>query len=164
MKVLVVYGSKHGSTRGIAEKIAEVLKTQKQKVELSSTDNVPDITNFDAVIVGSGIYAGNWLGKAKKFIESNSQDLQKTKVWLFSTGPIGEPMKPEADKAVSQELLKDLVAKSGAIEHKLFGGSLDMKNLNFGEKLIVKAFKTPEGDYRDWDEVEDWAKKIAAAV
>lgn len=161
MKVLVVYGSKHGSTRGISEKIAEILKTQKLKVELTSTDNGPDVTNFDAVIIGSGVYAGNWLAKAKKFIEFNSADLLKTKVWLFSTGPIGEPLKPEADKAISPAVLEDIKTKSGAVEHKLFAGSLDMKSLNFGEKLVVKAFKTPEGDFRDWDEISNWAKKIA---
>ncbi|MEI6237187.1 MAG: flavodoxin domain-containing protein [Candidatus Saccharibacteria bacterium] len=164
MKVLVVYGSKHGSTREIAERITDELKKYKLNVDLITSDTGADITNYQAVVIGSGVYAGNWVGKAKNFIEANSTDLVKTKVWLFSVGPIGDPLKPGPDKAVSPELIKELKKQTSAIEHKLLAGSLNMKNLNFGEKLIVKAFKTPEGDYRNWDEISDWAKKIAKSL
>jgi menaquinone-dependent protoporphyrinogen oxidase len=164
MNVLVVYGSKHGSTRDIAEKIAEELKSQKLKVDITTTDMGADISKYQAVIIGSGIYAGNWLSKAKKFIDANSEELTKTKVWLFSVGPLGDPLKPEPGKAVSSDLIKDLSVKSGASEHKLLAGSLYKKNLNFGEKLIIKAFKTPEGDYRNWDEIKIWADSIAKTI
>lgn len=164
MKLLVVYGSKHGSTREIAEKITDELKKRKINVDLITSDMGTDITKYQAVIIGSGVYAGNWVGKAKKFIESNSSDLLKTRVWLFSVGPIGDPLKPSPDKAVSPELVKELKKQTNAVEHKLLAGSLNMKNLNFGEKLIVKAFKTPEGDYRDWDEISAWAQKIAKSL
>ena len=45
-----------------------------------------------------------------------------------------------------------------------FSGVLDMKKLNLGEKLIVKGFKAPVGDFRDWDAIAAWANTIAEAV
>jgi hypothetical protein len=30
--------------------------------------------------------------------------------------------------------------------------------------MIVKAVKAPEGDFRDWDEIDAWADEIAVAL
>jgi menaquinone-dependent protoporphyrinogen oxidase len=35
---------------------------------------------------------------------------------------------------------------------------------SFGEKAIVMALRAPEGDFRDWDEIREWAAAIAQAV
>jgi menaquinone-dependent protoporphyrinogen oxidase len=36
--------------------------------------------------------------------------------------------------------------------------------LGFAEKAIVLALRAPEGDFREWDAVRDWAKDIGVAL
>jgi len=36
--------------------------------------------------------------------------------------------------------------------------------LGLGEKVILKAVRAPEGDFRPWDDVREWARGIAAAL
>jgi hypothetical protein len=36
-----------------------------------------------------------------------------------------------------------------------------MKGWRFSEKMIVKAMKTPTGDYRDWEAIDACAESIA---
>jgi menaquinone-dependent protoporphyrinogen oxidase len=77
-------------------------------------------------------------------------------VWLFSSGPVGDPPKPEEDPVDVAQIME----ATGARGHFLFSGKLDRKTLNFGEKAIVAAFKVPDGDFRDWDEIREWAVGI----
>jgi menaquinone-dependent protoporphyrinogen oxidase len=115
---------------------------------------------FDAVVVGSAIYGGRWLKPAKQFVESNSKALRARPVWLFSSGPLGDPPAPEGDPADAAPM----VEASGARDHRVFGGKLDKKGLSLVEKAMVKAVHAPEGDYRDWNDIRTWAIGIAHSL
>jgi menaquinone-dependent protoporphyrinogen oxidase len=49
----------------------------------------------------------------------------------------------------------------GPVDHRMFFGALDRSKLGFGERMLVKAVKAPEGDFRDWDAIQSWADDIA---
>ena len=51
-----------------------------------------------------------------------------------------------------------------AREHRVFAGKLDRSRLGFFEKAVVIALRAPEGDFRDWDEIRDWASSIASSL
>jgi menaquinone-dependent protoporphyrinogen oxidase len=51
-----------------------------------------------------------------------------------------------------------------AKDHRVFAGKLVKRHLSFGERAIVMAFRAPEGDFRDWDEIRAWAEGIAEAL
>ena len=57
--------------------------------------------------------------------------------------------------------LDDLMAQTGARGHEVFVGRLDKSALSLGERIISKAVKAPEGDFRDWDAIRAWAQGIA---
>ena len=38
--------------------------------------------------------------------------------------------------------------------------SLDRTKLGFGERMMVKAVKAPDGDFRDWNAISAWADEI----
>jgi menaquinone-dependent protoporphyrinogen oxidase len=80
--------------------------------------------------------------------------------WLFSRGPIGDPPKPDEDPVDIAEVMQVTAAR----EHRLFAGKIDKSKLSFGEKAIVVALRVPEGDFRDWDEIDAWAADIATAL
>jgi menaquinone-dependent protoporphyrinogen oxidase len=46
----------------------------------------------------------------------------------------------------------------------LFAGKMDFKALSLPLRLIVKAMKSEEGDFRDWDAIREWATSVRPAL
>jgi menaquinone-dependent protoporphyrinogen oxidase len=158
MKVLVAAASRHGATAEIGETIGEVLRQRGLEVQVMQAEDVHDLVGYDAAVLGSAVYVGKWLGPARDLVERRADELATMPVWLFSSGPIGDPLRPEPDEAVAVD---GFVSAVRARAHRLFGGKLDKRKLGFGEKAVVVAFRAPEGDFRDWDEIRAWAEEIA---
>ncbi len=160
IKVLVAVASKHGSTLEIAEVIADELRAASFEVtlqDLQEKSEFNEIGEYSAVVLGSAIYAGNWLPSAKDFAEQHQLVLANLPVWLFSSGPLGiDNPKPHDDLAKLASSLGEVKVQ----EHHVFVGKLDMADLNFGERLITRLIKAPTGDFRDWVEIRGWAQEI----
>jgi menaquinone-dependent protoporphyrinogen oxidase len=43
----------------------------------------------------------------------------------------------------------------------VFAGRLERHGLGLTERAMVFAFRAPEGDYRNWDEIGAWAAALA---
>jgi menaquinone-dependent protoporphyrinogen oxidase len=160
MRVLVTAASKYGATMEIAERIAETLSERGFDTTVTPPEEVGSLEGYDAVVLGSGVYAGHWLKPAKELVERSGTALAARPVWLFSSGPIGDPPKPKEDPVDVAEI----VETTGARDHRVFAGRLEKERLSFGEKAIVVAFRATEGDFRDWDDVAGWADEIATAL
>lgn len=160
MRVLVTAASKHGATAEIADRIAEVLGRRGLDVAVAPPDRVEDPRDFDALVVGSAVYAGHWLAPARDLVERIGGTLGAMPVWLFSSGPIGDPPKPDEEPIDVADGMEAL----GARGHVLFAGRLDKSLLGFGERAIVTALRAPEGDFRDWTAIEAWAGSIATEL
>jgi menaquinone-dependent protoporphyrinogen oxidase len=165
MTVLVTAASKHGATREIAEEIARVLDEHGVPTELVDIDDVTDLSSYEAHVVGSGIYLGNWLKSARRFLETYAAELGQRPTWLFASGPIvGEPPVADDPDALRLGLVERLVERTHAREHKLFAGKLDTSKLGLLEKAAVRGAHASEGDHRDWDEIDRWAEQIAGQL
>lgn len=160
MSVLVTAASKHGATEEIARGIGEVLEERGHEVTVMPPEEVASLQGYEAVVLGSGVYAGRWLKPAMELVERLGSELAEMRVWLFSSGPIGDPPKPEEDPVDVAEVME----AAGALGHRVFAGRLVKDGLGFGEKAIVMALRAPEGDFRDWDEIRGWAEEIAEAL
>jgi menaquinone-dependent protoporphyrinogen oxidase len=162
MTVLVAAASKHGATEEIAARIGADLLERGVTVEVKQLREVDDIGRYDAYVVGSGIYLGTWLKEARRFVDIHAAELAKRPTWLFASGSIvGDPPPADDPDAVRPGLAEKLVAKTGAHEHKLFGGKVDMRKLGLLEKAAVHGAHATEGDYRNWREIDEWAAGIA---
>jgi len=159
-RVLVAAGSKHGATAEIAMRIGEVLVRSGISVVVADPRDVRDLEGLDAVVLGSAVYAGHWISEAIELAEKIAAADPRPPTWLFSSGPIGDPPKPEEDPVD----VADVSAKTSAIDHRVFSGKLDKAKLGFGERAITMALRAPEGDFRDWVEIETWADEIANTV
>jgi len=160
MKVLVAVASKHGATTEIAEAIGEALAGKSLDVTVLAADQVGSVAAYDAVVLGSGIYAGRWLDPMKHLITRETDTLRSKPVWLFSSGPAGDPPQPEGDPADAPLL----VEVTGARGHRTFAGRIEREHLGLAEKAIVAVVRAPDGDFRPWDEIRAWADEIAAAL
>ena len=161
MKVLIAVASKHGSTREIAEVIAEVLRADSLDLDLRDLredGEIGEISRYDAVILGSAIYMGQWMSEAKHFAETHRAELARVPVWLFSSGPLGDAnAQPKPDLALLEAPMGEVKAR----DHKVFVGKLDPALLGLSEKVMAKFVKAPAGDFRYWVEVREWARGIA---
>ena len=160
MNILIAVASKHGSTREIAQTIAEELRALGPTVDVREAEVVTDLDGYDAAIVGSAVYVGNWLPEARQLLVREGMWPATIPVWLFSSGPIGD------DPHDGDELhsLAAMLAGAGAREHVIFAGKLDAQHLGLAERLIARLVHTPTGDFRDWAAVRDWARAIGAAL
>jgi menaquinone-dependent protoporphyrinogen oxidase len=159
MRVLVTAATKYGATGEIAQAIGQVLNERGVDTTVLPPDQVEAVDDYDAVVLGSGVYAGHWLKPAKEFVDRNRNALAARPVWLFSSGPIGDPPKPEEDPVDVAELMQTTKAR----EHRLFAGKLERQQLSFPEKAMMVAFRVKDGDFRDWEEIKGWAAEIAEA-
>ncbi|MBC7224302.1 MAG: flavodoxin domain-containing protein [Anaerolineae bacterium] len=164
-KVLVAYATKYGATAEIAEKIGETLQEAGLQAEVLPVEQVHDLAPYEAVVLGSAVYAGRWRREAATFLRTHEEALAQRPVWLFSTGPTGEgdPVQlmqgwrfPEDLQPVAERIAPRDIA--------FFHGALDPGKLNLGERLVIHALKAPTGDYRDWEAIAAWAAGIAQAL
>lgn len=161
MKVIIVVGSKHGSTTGIATAIGEALRTHGIDVSIAAVDDPSvDLAGYDAAVIGSAVYVGHWMKNARRFLDEHHSQLMAMPLWLFSSGPLGERPEEHDELADIGAQVTDL----GARDHKVFAGNLDKEDLNIAERAAVRMVHAPYGDARDWDEIQTWATTIATEL
>lgn len=160
MKVLVCAASKHGATAEIAGRIAGTLTQAGLEVDVADPAAVTRLDGYDAVVLGSAVYAGRWLAPARSFVATWAEQLASLPVWLFSSGPVGDPPLPREEPKEAA----GVAARIGARQHKVFAGMIDKTSLGVAERVIVRALRAPEGDFRDWADIDTWAIQIASSL
>jgi menaquinone-dependent protoporphyrinogen oxidase len=159
-RVLVAAASKYEATAEIANAIAKVLKERGFEANAHEIDPTVQVEGYDAYVIGSAVYAGHWLQPARWFVQSHAAVLSTRPVWLFSSGPIGDPPMPDEDPVDVTAIAEATLAR----EHRVFAGRLDHSRLSIAEQALVVALRAPEGDFRDWDAIRGWAEGIADAL
>lgn len=173
MKALIAYGTRWGSTSDIVNKMSEILSKKGIDVKIINlkTDKINDISNFDLVIVGSGIAVGKWTKHALKFLDRFEPELSNKKLALFvSCGDANNPDKHKDAKVNYLEKIASSYPSVNPVKLGLFGGVIDLKRYGFGTRLMLKAASKElekDGidvnkcnDFRDWKQIEDWTRGL----
>jgi menaquinone-dependent protoporphyrinogen oxidase len=166
MKVQVICGTRLGTTRQIADRIAERLERAGIDARSMAPEEIVGDPAADAYVLGSGVYAGHWQKAIARFAREKAATLRQRPVWLFSSGPVGDtavgsaPMEPKE----ASEFRRLLDAR----DHRVFAGALDRdtvegSDLSRLERAITRRF-IPEGDWRDWGSIDRWADEIASSL
>ncbi len=158
-KVLILYATKTGSTIEVARAIAEELLNRGCAVEIAPAGAAPGLAAFDAVIIGSAVRFGRWLPEALQFVEQNQAALQKIPVGFFAVHLMNRGDDDSSRKArlAYLEPARKLVTP---LAEAYFSGVGDMSKVNFIERLITRMVRSPEGDFRDWSAIQNWAQNI----
>lgn len=153
--ILVAYGTKHGSTREVAEAVAETLRAHELAVETHAAGQVEDISPYSGVVIGGAIYMGRWHPEALAFMRRHRRALSVRPVAAFGMGP---RTLDAADVESSGAQLARALAKVPEVDPfavAVFGGVVDPRALRF------PLNRMPASDARDWDEIRGWSAGLA---
>lgn len=172
MRALIVYASRYGATREIAQRIAFTLNRHGLDTTVQRAQRADNPIRYDVAVIGSALYDDHWMKSATNFVRRNQDTLAKLPVWIFSSGTLGSsvddsqrlcPRSRSAPKEIAE--FRSTIKPKG---HSFFFGALDPNKLGFIDRLKLKwlanrnnAPKYPVGEFRDWIEIETWATNIA---
>jgi menaquinone-dependent protoporphyrinogen oxidase len=164
MNVLVGYATEHGSTRGIAQRMATGLTASGLEAEARDLATVDDSDAYGAFVLGSAVHGQSWLAPAEDFVRANADVLGIRPVWIFSVGMPGALRGPwkrlgpkEAPRIVGR-LPGDLPFR----DHRLFSGVVAREQLPLAGRLVFHLMGGRFGDHRDWAAIDAWTAGIAA--
>jgi menaquinone-dependent protoporphyrinogen oxidase len=165
-KVLVAYGSMHGSTGGVAEAVALSLCGAGMHAEVRRVETVNRVSDYDAVVVGSAVRSGRWLPEAMDFVQSYRDVLSERPVAYFLTCLALYRDTPETRRTAQGYMTPVLesVPKVVPKDAGLFAGVLDYERYNLVMRMVMKHKMAkqgvPEGDHRDWERIRAWARGL----
>lgn len=106
MKTLIVYATKSGASRECAKLLAAKIK-DCSVCDLSK--QVPDIENFDVLIIGSGVRMGKIYKPVKHFVEKNKKVLLLKKIAFFLCNSYPDTVQKVIEKNIPRELIGNAV-------------------------------------------------------
>lgn len=167
--VLVCYASAAGSTRGIAERIADRIRTElgdrwHAAPEVLCRPTGPELrpSDVDALIVGSAVHNMAWLPEATSLLARAAQT--SAPVWVFSVGSV-EPRGFVTRMLVDRE--RSRVERAFPVgftprDHQVFRGIVVMTGIPLWARLFWRLMGGRPGDHRNWAKIDSWATCIAA--
>ncbi|MBP0450599.1 flavodoxin domain-containing protein [Kitasatospora sp. RG8] len=179
MRILVGYASEHGSTRGIAERIAAGLSRHGHHVVVASLvplgpsrgPEATELEDLDAAVLGSAVHDGRWLSAALEFTRRNADALAGLPVWLFSVSLLGErgsafhpfvAKRLRALRAAHRSPQPDgLRSDADLQDHHDFSGAVESEHWPFPGRVAFRLMGGRYGDHRDWADIDRWTESIA---
>ena len=182
--VLIVYGSRFGSTEEISLNFKQTLEDNGFIVDLinlkSKNKKIPNITNYSGVLIGSGIRIARWTKEAKQFLKTHIKDINDNRIIVgiyLSSGEASDPVnRPEAVEKYLVKVFKELGLDLGDhILYDAFGGVYDLSKTTklswINRKMLKTAAKEdpnidPHGrkDLRDWDQINQFIETFIARI
>jgi menaquinone-dependent protoporphyrinogen oxidase len=166
MKILVAYATKHGSTAEVAEFIGQVFREHDLDVTVLAVGQVQSIADYDAVVIGSPVYASMWLTEMSHFVEHFEAELSKKPVYYWMN--CIRVLEPDGrEQALAEYIYKPTMKKIGVRDIGVFSGKLKMEDVDWSERWALSAHYEGEtlpgshnADYRDWNAIREWAKQV----
>jgi len=165
-RLLIAYGSRCGSTGGVAEAIGQVLSVAGASVDVRLVKDVNDLSPYQGVIVGSAIRMGKWLPEAVEFVKTQQDTLSRVPVAYFAAClAMKDDTVENRRKALGYlDPVRKQFPQVKPVDIGLFAGAVDYKKLSLAYGLILKVKGAPEGDFRNWEAIGTWAAGVRPAL
>lgn len=170
-RVLVVYSTLSGCTTTIAKRIGVDLIAYDARPLVASVEEMPTIDlDVDAVIFGSGMRMGKFHKDAREWLQANVDVLSRVPTALFSVGlrAVSSEINPASSIVQAERDLDAAVSSLGGALHPVgsvvLPGWKRSEGFNTMEKLALRVYPLEDGDYRDWDKVDAWAREVAPVL
>jgi menaquinone-dependent protoporphyrinogen oxidase len=143
---------------------------------------VKDISEYDLVLIGSGMKMGRWCKQAEKFLDKFKEELREKKTVIFVSS--GSRVILEYDNEIEEmenEWQKYLVEKGekysiNPVDYAMFGGVWDYNKMGFLfrktlipfkiklEEIGIEELERGVYDTRNWEKIREWAKELVEKV
>ena len=157
--ILLAYATHYGSTQEVAEAITTTLRQDGIKVDIQSMQDVKNLDNYSAVVLGAALYNARWHPEAHNFLSQYQETLKKLPVAIFALGPLStsDVAMLRSRRQLDLELQKYPWLKPVAVE--MFVGKSDPAKLGILDRLFTKA-----SDHRDWNAIRSWANTLPSQL
>lgn len=158
--ILVAYATRYGSTKEVAESVANTLRNAGFILEVLPLREVRSLNGVDAVIMGAPLQMFHWHPDALHFLNRFKTPLSSLPVAVFALGPfhVEESEFSEARKQLGNELAK--YPWFAPIDVVVFGGKFDPARLAFPMNMFPALKQMPALDIRDWDAIREWSVRM----
>jgi len=159
MKILVIYSSKYGSTAEVADIIARAIQDAGSAVDVLAVNQSAEPNDYDAVFLGSPLYAGHWRGDAVKWLTKHSAALKQKQVVFFCVG-----MSDESDIVTIAKAWQKHKELLNPVAEGYFTGRMDVQRLDFFSRMICKIMKANTEDKIDKEKISAWTSAVLAKL
>jgi menaquinone-dependent protoporphyrinogen oxidase len=157
MKILIAFGSKTGTTENCAKKIKEAMGQVKTDIIDLNHNRHLELSQYDAIIIGTPLYMGRIHGKVKRLLEKNSALLMSKELHFFICGlALGD----EGVSLFKKKITNDLY--NHAKQVKQLGGEAHLEKLNPFYRLIMKKILKDQNLTLELhnDDIIDFSKRV----
>ncbi len=192
-RILVTYATNSGSTAEVANAVAFILQSAGHSTRVLPLHQVEGLEDCDSLVLGAPMILG-WHADARRFLRRNQKALGGRKIALFACAMrlTVAPDQPvlDIDLAIDPGLaaaplnpaaftIKERFTSLGRYLHAMlastpqkkpvsvafFHGRLDLYRLKWWQAAFLMAFvQASPGDYRDWDFIHAWARRLASLL
>ena len=153
--LLVTYASKRGSTKEVAEAIAETLREHNPDVDLRPVTDIVNLKDYSGVVLGAALYTGRLHRDARTFLRRNRVDLVSLPFAVFAMGPKTIGTTELAGSRAQLDRALAAVPEVEPVSVAIFGGVVDPAKLRFPFNRM------PATDARDWTAIRTWADELS---
>jgi menaquinone-dependent protoporphyrinogen oxidase len=171
MRVLIVYGSRYGQTRKIAQRIADVAEAEGAEANLYEVSKLPREVlphSCDLVILAGSVHFGRHQKKLERFAAAQRTNLAKVRGVLVSVS--GAARTPQG-RPTAVEAAESFVARTGWTPDRIelvAGGEPYTRYGFFTRHFMIRYARKlgrivdPKRDYEftDWEQVDRFAREL----
>ena len=129
---LIVFASNHGTVEKCARELFRRIDGKVDICNLNRRDFLPDLSGYEAVIVGGSIHNGKIQQEISSFCNDNLELFATKRLGLFINGIYsGERAQRQLDAAFPEILNRKAVVRD------YFGGEIDKLKLSFWERVVT---------------------------
>lgn len=159
-RILIAHASRAGSTAAVAGVIGEVLREGSAEVDVRPVTDITSLAGYDALVLGSAIWAGKPLPEALRFAATQRHALSHLPVAYFIQCDLLRDDTPQ-HRETARRYLAPLVKITHPVSVGLFAGKRDLSTMNpLIRWLLEHLFHIVEGDWRDWGQIRAWATEL----
>lgn len=175
--IAIVYGTRYGQTRKIAERLERIL-TDHGHVALSAcADVVPRdfcLTDYDGAIIGGSVIAGRHQRYLERFVHAHRDELNRMPSAFFSVSASAAGS-TDRDQANARRVLAAFLTKTGWQPRLTIpvAGAMAFTQYGVFTRLLLRLISRRAGgptdtscdhELTDWDQVARFAGEFAALL